>query len=416
MIRSRAARWLQAVERLGLTARLVLAWLFCAIPRVAFTLITGPAEDYRYFQGMPFHSYWYPLYTLIAHSFWTISRGSLPVYVGLHLVIHSLIGPAVYLLARQLRFSPAGAWCSVVGAALLPYYVSIAGRQSNVGIVIVLFAVLLVGFVLWVNRGLSLFPGCLFAALAFLILPIRPNALSVVAFLYTLALFVALQQRGEASPGALRRGLARVALSGVTFLALVGGLAWGNLRTTGHFTPFTPNSGYNLYVGNNPDVPSYVRRHDIMSLESAIFDHGLPGEVTAEADPYERDRMLARLAAGYIAANPRQTLDNALMKTLRYWDYRMERAAELPWLWNAGLAVPYFVYGSLAVFGSWLMWRRGRRFALAVLGGSLVFYWLPHLVYFGSIRMRMTSEFLLLMLAAYALAPSAEDGPPVTPV
>jgi hypothetical protein len=411
MNQSLAVRWLNALDRRRLVARLLLAWLLCTIPRLAFTLIMGPSQDYQYFRGAPLNSYWYPLYSWIAGFFWILSQGSVPVYVGLHLVIHALIGPAVYLLATQLGFSRAGAWCSVAASGLLPYYVSIAARQANVGILIVLLAATLLSFVLWINRGFLHPLGGFCATISFLLLALRPNALSTIAFLYGLAVIVAWRGRGETPSGALRRRLWSVGLSVAVFLILVGLQAWGNGRRTGHFTPFTPNHGYNLYVGNNPHVLEYAARYDIMSLESAVLDTGLPGEVAAASDPYIRDRILARIALEYMLADPLRTLRHALVKSLRYWDFRMERAATLPWFWNAALALPYLIYGPLAVLGGLRMWRRRRRFPLLVLGGSLVSYWLPHVVYFGSIRMRMATEFLLLMLAAYGVFPNIGNDP-----
>ncbi len=403
MIRSAASRWLDAIERRSPAARLALAWLLCAIPRAAFALAVGPSSDYLYFKGAPYNSYWYPLYTVIARSFWALSQGSVPVYVGLHLVIHALIGPAVYLLAKQLGFSRGGAWGSVLAVAFLPYYVSIGGRQANVGILIALLGALLAAFVHWVQSNFPGLHGILFGVLSFLILTLRPNGLSVVAYLYALALIVAFLRRGQAPPGIFLRRLGGIATSGAFFLSLVAGLAWSNYRATGHFTPFTPNSGYNLWVGNNPLVDDYARRYDIMSLESAVLDHGLPEEAAAEPDLYERDRLLARMALRYGASDPLRTVKNTLLKTLRYWDFRVERATTLPWWWNAAFTLPYLVYGPLAALGGWLMWRRGCRFALAVLAGSLVCFFLPHVAYFGTIRMRMTTEFLLLMLAVWAI-------------
>jgi hypothetical protein len=401
--------WMDNLEGIRPSSRFIVAWLLCALPRVAFTLITGPFGDYRHFEGSPPNSYWYPLYSATARFFWSLSGGSLPAFVGIHLAIHALIGPAVYVLAKQLAFPARGPWLAVLGVTVLPYYVSTSGRQPNVGILFVTFAGLLIAFVHWVRRDFSIPSGLLFAGVSLLNLTFRPNILSVIVWLYGLATLPRPNASSTEQPGSTPGRLLRVLTSAAIFAALVGALAWRNEMRTGFFTPFTPNSGYNLYVGNNPYVTSYAGRYDIMSLEEIVLDHGLPEEAQAESNPYKRDRILTRLTLSYMMSHPLETLQHAFLKTLRYWDFRLEHSRDLPRLWALALAVPYIIYGPLAIRGGWLMWKHHSRFALAVLAGSLVAYWLPHVVYFGTIRMRMTTEFLLVMLAARALSLRADS-------
>jgi hypothetical protein len=91
-------------------------------------------------------------------------------------------------------------------------------------------------------------------------------------------------------------------------------------------------------------------------------------------------------------------------KGIRYWDVRLEDADDNPLLWNLAFTGPYLVYGPLALLGALRMLRRGHGVLLAALGALLLAYWLPHLVFFPTIRMRMTTEFALVVMAAYAVA------------
>jgi hypothetical protein len=141
-----------------------------------------------------------------------------------------------------------------------------------------------------------------------------------------------------------------------------------------------------------------------------VRDHGLPPEADAAPDLHARDAVLQRLALEFIRAHPGTVLDNTLRKAWRWWDLRLEDAERNPWWWNLGYTGPYLAIAGLAVFGAWRMLGTGRSAALGLIAVVVISYWLPHLVLFPTIRMRMTTEFLLILVAAYGaagLAPAA---------
>jgi hypothetical protein len=82
----------------------------------------------------------------------------------------------------------------------------------------------------------------------------------------------------------------------------------------------------------------------------------------------------------------------------------MEDAEENPLLWNLAYTGPYLACLALGALGAAAMLRSGQGRALLLVAAVLVSYWIPHLVMFPTIRMRMTTEFLLIILAGHGLA------------
>jgi hypothetical protein len=352
------------------------------VPRAIFAASFGLGPDYTYFLDGDTDSAWYPLYEQLASFLWAVSGGNVPVYVALHLVLHALVGPLVYSLALRLGLGLRTAWLSVVGVACLPYYVSVGARQPQVGVTIVLVALLVLVFVWWSNTRFGVGPGLLFALAGAALMTLRPNAASTIGALYVLAAVWAL---------ARSQAIRMVLLSGAVLALVSSGLASRNFG----------NLGFNLYMGNNPKVAEYALRYDITSLQDTT-SAGIPPEASA-VPLAERDRVFRRLALEYIRENPAGSVWNAVLKSWRYWDVRLEDARLTSRLENLAYTVPYLVYGSLALAGAWWMWKT-RRDAAIVIGTAIVSYWLPHVVFFGTVRMRMTVEFLLVMLAAFAVA------------
>lgn len=369
---------------------LPLAWLVCLAPRVAFVLIQG-IEGYGSYGAFVFerrNEYWYPAYEALAETLWAWSGESIDLHVGLHMLLHALLGPLAYLLARALDWSRRAAWLGVLGVSFVPYLIAVAGRQPQVGIVLVAVATLLVVFALWARGGYPLCLGLLFGLLGFGMLPLRPNALTVVVALLVFAAFRTRQRRAVWASAGCIVGLV---LAVGSFQALRG----GGLSILPSVT------GLNLYIGNNPDVAEYVRRYDIDSLQDALFASDVPE--TKQAGVPEADARLLELALTFIREHPGETLSNTFWKGVRYWDVRLEDAETTPRLSNLSYTVPYLIYGCLALFGAVRLWQRGDRGTLAFLTVVVLAYWAPHLVFYGTIRYRMTTEIVLILLAAYAV-------------
>lgn len=394
-------RWIDRLEALPLAARAVLAWLVCLVPRALATASLGLVGDYRVFADPTARtqSWWYPFYRELAEGLWASSGGSVALFAAWQLALHAAVGPLVYGCCRRLGLSGGSAWFAVLGVALLPYYVSASARQPQVGVVIAFVVLVVWAFLGWRNSGFGWRGAIGFAALGATSTLIRPNLLLTVAALYALAL-----AEHPPDPRERRAAAARILGSGLLVALALLGLAAAAKARTGAWSPFQPVAGYNLWLGHNPRVGEYLRRWDVLSVEDAVRDHGFPEEIEAIEDPYQRDRKFTQLALEYARSHPRETLVNTLVKAGRYWDFRMEDAEENPLLWNLAYTGPYLACLALGALGAAAMLRSGQGRALLLVAAVLVSYWIPHLVMFPTIRMRMTTEFLLIILAGHGLA------------
>jgi hypothetical protein len=392
-------RLLERGEDAGLRP-LPLAFALCLMPRAVALAVLGPIGDYRVFADPEAltEAHWYPLYRALAEILWSVSAGSVAVFVTWHLALHAALGPIVYATARRLRLSSVAAWLAVLGVACLPYYVAVAARQPQVGVVISFVAMSFWCFLVWRDRNWDWKLGVVFAAVCFVSAVLRPNLLLTDAALYGFAI-ISVIRAGQA-----RTALPRILASGTLVALMVFGLAAESRMSTGHWSPFQPITGYNVWLGHNERVGEYLRRYDVLSVEDVTRNHGLPASVVGIADPYERDAALGRLGVAHILANPGVTVQNTLWKAWRWWDIRLEDAERNPLWWNLTYSAPYLVYGVLALFGAAQLWRSRRRASIGLVALMLSTYWLPHLVLFPTIRMRMTTEFLLVLLAAVAAA------------
>ncbi|MFH1834795.1 MAG: hypothetical protein ABH851_01250 [Methanobacteriota archaeon] len=388
----------------GLWKGLIIAWIICLIPRIVFIVLSGGILETNYaFLQSNLVEYHYPLYQTVNSLLWTISFKQPLICLGLFLSIHAFVGPLVFLLSKLLNFPPTASWLSVFGVAFLPYYVSIAARQPQVGLTIVVFCAWVVVFVAWLKNGLSLRLGLILSIVSFALIMLRPNAMFTIGVLYLYSMYLILTGRKQGKTVVAREGIIRVSISIAVFILLCSAFTLVNYVSHGHLNLFTPNSGYNLYIGNNALVGEYIRRYDILSLEDIVRDHGLPPEALAETNLYKRDNILKKIAIEYATTNPVLTLKNSVLKYLRYWDFRMEDYEMNHLFWNLAYTIPYITMMIFAAAGIVFAFKQGQHSQLTILILVLASYSLPHAFFFGMIRMRMVTEFLLVMLAAYGL-------------
>jgi|GEM_PF-1369880 len=397
---------------------LLLAFLLCFLPRLVAQLVLWQEvrleTPYTMFDasGLVYTALhdpcWPPLYSLVAKFIWIVSCGNLAAYKIGHAVLNSLIGPLVLTLAAWLNFSSRAAWLSVIGVACLPYYVWLSINNLSVPLCIDLMAATLIAFAWWIQGGTSLRAGLLTATVSFALFLTRPNAASTICFLYMVAAFCPRGTGLRAESRLVRHHLKNVAVSVALLVLFITGWSYANLVRFGHFSPLTANGGYNLYVGNNPLLPQYAKRYDMpqtehVTLEWALYEGSLPELATRESDPYARDRAYQQLAIDYMSSHPWETLRNMALKSMRYWDVRLEMYDLFSPVKNAAYTLPYLATLLLGLVGGFFLYRQGNYLPFAILTGSILSYWLPHTILFGDVRMRMTCEFAMIMLAGIGL-------------
>jgi hypothetical protein len=292
------------------------------------------------------------------------------------------------------------AWLSVIGVAWLPYYVSTVSKQLQTSLTIPLFALLILLYVIWADKGLPFLYGLIFTAFSFIFTVQRPNALATIIPLYMAAPFFVNINQSSGIKASYKHKYNHLILMSFFVLAMLA-LAGINKIKTGYFSFSAPTGGLTLFFGNNPYVSEFVWRHDIDSLESIYHYHKGPAALSEKT--YENDRTLFKLSLNYMIDNPIQTMKNTIFKAISYWDFRLSNADNLPFFWNIAYTLPYISYIIMAIIGIRLLWRQKQRYVIYLFALIIISYWLPHALLVPTIRYRMTTEFLLIILASVAL-------------
>lgn len=411
--RGRPGRWFAiALFALALALRLAFVWLG---PGPGF-VPTGDQVDYHLLAVSLARGDGYVLPDAIGKTYPTAFRPPLypfvlsPAYalfgdsplLGLitQSVLGALLAVAVWLLGRRLWDETTGRLAGLA-VALYPMLIFFSGMLLSE----VLYALCLVAaafpLAVWWQRGGS--GQALFAGLVLGVATLaRPTAPAWAALLVLLAAVLRIRPW---------RRLGREALA----LALGGALIilpWTarNAISLGAFVPLTTGGGCALYDGNNPYVVENPEMHGAAwSLRSVEpYATGFRG-----LSEIEIDRLSFRRAVEFWRDHPELLPSMALWKQLRFWrasaqagrtgwwvapDSGAARIARLfdPLLWSYGLALPFFLIGTLLVL------RRPREGAF-VLPVIILSQALLATLYWGSLRFRAPVEPFLLLLAAHGL-------------
>jgi len=397
----------------------LLLYGICLLPRLALLLATGfrAGEGPLFLYASREIPFWDPFPVHFYRVTHTLCGGNGLLQAGLYAVLAAAVAPAVWRLALALGLSRRTALWAGGGVALYPYYVSTAWFQPEVGVGIAIASV----FVMAIARlaeGPTWGRALAAAAAALVFLLERGESLLLVVFLGVVA-WLSPAARGRRGPvlafgGWVAAGLLLVSL--------------GNALTQGYFSPLPRKSGYNLLLGHNDAIGGYLRdsrriTNPEYTVRNDVFS-AYPSDVDSAATDARYSDLFTHDALSYARSHPGVTLRNAGYKFLRYWDWRLEDADRQGRWKNAAYTVPYLVVGILAAVGVGVLALRRRWYPLLFLTGTLLVASLPAMISIPIIRVRMYTEFLLILLAAVGITrnggdargPAAEAAGPVEPM
>jgi hypothetical protein len=370
---------------------LLSLYVLALLPKLGLFFLKGIQGDAPIFlyarREVPF---WDPLPVYFFQILSRLTAHNLFLLGLCYAILSAATAPVVRQLALTLGLSPRAAFWSAVWVSFYPYYVSAAWYQPEVGITILLTALCALAFA-GLGQDPSLRRGFGAVLSGVLLLFDRPDGLIFVFFLGAMAF---------AASGA-RRQRALMALSLAVALGL-GAIAVVNYHALGRFSPLPAKSGYNLLLGHNAAVNGYLKASHASTMELAVLDAAFgpfPEEVLKDKqNPIFSDRY-RREAFRFIREHPGLTLVNTGYKLLRYWDWRLEDADRESPVKNAIYAISYLSVLILAAAGTISLVHARRLYPVLFAWGGMVAFSIPGLVTIPLIRVRMYSEFLLVMLA-----------------
>lgn len=308
-------------------------------------------------------------------------------------LLSSTAAPLTYFLARSLNLSPAISTISALLTACYPYYVSVALFQPHVGVTIALTVIASLMFTTVMNKP-TWYTLLLCNVFGVVLIADRSHAFIFVIFL-TLFASIAIFTRNRPARGFSLVLIATFILTSLSYSAI-------RFARYGFFSPFTQKSGYNLLQGHNPYVGDYLRTTYTSHMEVIIWHAAkdLPAMVRMDIQNPKYEHILAQKAITYIRENPLETLVNTVLKAKRYWDFRLEDSENDPLWKKLAYTLPYLTSLILAILGSALLLARKDFHTLSFLWGGILIYAAPMIATVPLIRVRMFSEFLLLILSS----------------
>jgi len=162
-----------------------------------------------------------------------------------------------------------------------------------------------------------------------------------------------------------------------------------NAQIFGKFVPTAVWIGASLYDGLSPEA-------------TGASDMGFLGEEPfVSLGELEQDAELRRRALAFVKDDPERALELAAIKAGRFWSpWPNADTLNAPGIaaFSAATTIPIFF---LLLFGIWIC-RKDIR-TLTLLGGSLLAFFLLHLIFVGSIRYRLPGMVPAMGLAALGL-------------
>jgi hypothetical protein len=214
---------------------------------------------------------------------------------------------------------------------------------------------------------------------------VRPFWLILPALLWMLSRLHYRQSGGWARPALAQLGALALVLPWIIHVSLLAG----------RFVAVAPNSGVNLWIGNNPQATGTFIR------------------VPAQLEGVAGDALAGAEARAYILGHPAETLELLPAKLFYLLSVEGYSATRYPLLnspqrpfsaaasaqLGALMNISYYALAALALFGVALL-LRWRRWRLLLPLGLFIFNLVCYLPFFGFARYRWPLQFLLIIYAA----------------
>ncbi len=177
------------------------------------------------------------------------------------------------------------------------------------------------------------------------------------------------------------------------------------------FVPLTTGGGRSLLDSNNPRVLEEPALHGnaISTVHLPPYEEGMRGR-----SEVEQDRRSAGLAVKFLIQHWRDWPRLLAYKQARFWRLRAERGTTGHWQSPGSpfifllervdpLALSFGALTPFMLWGAWKALRGPRRWFQSLPLWIVTYFALLASVYWGSLRMRLPAEPLLLLLAAVGL-------------
>jgi len=350
---------------------------------IALNLVNGHGYSFTHYGPRMPSAFMYPLYTLfLAGNFLLFGHKWMPVEI-LQSLIGALGAPLIVMLAGRLVCRKT-AWIAGLLYSVYPFYVYWVTKGQALTIEVVL----LMGLVLAFDRGLfkdglrsAVLPGVLLGL----------GGLSKTLYLVFFPSFLLWSKLRSQYPW--RRSLAYSFTVLAVGLAVIAPWTIRNAVRLDRFVPVTDNTGFNLWLGNNPHAAGGLYTSDGKHITETIPAKMKKKLKKAPSSPAQDDIFKER-AVFFIKQNPFRFFElvPCRLSALWYFDPYM------PSSYGNFRAIAYLTLLAFAVAGMVLSRRKARE--LSIIYFQFITITGVYAVFFGQSRFRMVLEWGLILFAA----------------
>jgi len=355
--------------------------------KIALNLLSGHGYSMEHFSGLEPSAFMYPLYSFfLAAHFLVFGHHWAPVEVTQSL-IGSLGAVLIFHLGRRLFDRMTGVVAAVI-YALYPVYV----YWSTQGQALEIEVVLLMALVLCWHKGMDRGGGSWAGISGFLL---GLGSLSKTLYLALLPSFII----WTLATGRLRMRRAFYFYAIALSAALLTIAPWTirNALVFHRFIPVTANSGFNLWLGNNPEATGSLYTKDGRHIASTISPE-LAARVRSAGDNASRDDIFKQEARRFIRENPGTFLRLIPRRLFALWYFEPYAASRFRLLRSAS----YLLLLPFALAGMALARGRIREHCIFYLMYATITA--IYAAYFGQARFRFVVEWSLILFGAFAVS------------
>lgn len=365
----------------------------------ATDIISGNWLGKSVFQGMP-------LYAYFLAGIYAVAGVSVYAAYFVQVVIGALSCVLIFLLGRRV-FSYSTGVIAAIGAILYKPFIFYDGMLVGASLVVLLYLVVLLFFINYIDR-----PSTVRGVLLGILIGIAGLARAPIVLL-PLFYFGYLAFKSLLFPSAINLvvHLKRCAVLFIGICIVFSITTLRNYFVAGDMIALTAHSGFNMYIGNNPDAtgrfhaPQGIGRQIEYMMDNA---HAIAEkQLGRELKPSEGSRFWKQRAYGWIRKNPFDFIKLLCRKIYLFWqggeisDFRNIEFFER---FSALMRLPFITFMMivpLAVIGIVLSLKRNG--CLTVLRCFIVSYLVAIIMYFINSRYRIPVVPVLLIFAAHTV-------------
>lgn len=181
-----------------------------------------------------------------------------------------------------------------------------------------------------------------------------------------------------------------------------------NSIVTGNISPSSSNTFYNLFTGNNPLTAvgqlHYGTKHYEPEITMWTYLESIGIQPKDGLDRYTSEATTISKAKFFlfVKEDPLQFVWGLLLKSMRFWDFRLDGAEVNSIIENIMYSLPKYFYSILAFVGLGMAFSERRKFLFLYMTVWFGLFMAPQVIFFSLARLRVPLDVMQIILTSYS--------------